>query len=208
MPFEGDLRSVSLESVLRNIDANSLTGILTIRCIQQLERQIAFHEGRIVAFRAPRGEERGVPRALQKKGIMSADQVEKVRSSLAWKRMNLRRALEYRGLVKEQDYTQAVRDEVIVPHILELFLHPERTFRFVETPLESLPTEERALWDPDQLAAELRIPIGPLVLEAVKRLDEKKTSTARYGRASQSSEDLRSDMGPISDVGSIETKKE
>ncbi|MEZ0229000.1 MAG: DUF4388 domain-containing protein, partial [Planctomycetota bacterium] len=49
MPFEGDLSLVSLESVLRNIDANNLSGLLTIKDARG-ERRVAFQGGRIVAF--------------------------------------------------------------------------------------------------------------------------------------------------------------
>jgi hypothetical protein len=170
VPFEGNLKLVSLESVLRNIDVNHLTGVLTISDPRG-ERRVAFTAGKLTAFLPIPGEERPVPDALAAKKLIARDDVEKVRSSLGWKRMNLRRALEYRGLVKEQDYAQAVRDEVIVPHILELFANRERQFRFDEKPLEATPSR-RDRWDEDQLAAELRIMIGPLVLECVRRLDE------------------------------------
>lgn len=169
MPFEGNLSSVSLESVLRNIDANSLTGMLTIKDARG-ERKIAFQGGRIVAFLPLAGEERSVPDALAAKGLITKDEVEKARTSLAWKRMNLRRALEYRGLVKELDYVQAVRDEVIVPHFVELFTNRDRTFRFEENPLENTPSEQRERWDPDQLAAELRVTTESVVLDCVRRL--------------------------------------
>jgi hypothetical protein len=171
VPFEGDLKVVSLESVLRNIDANSLTGILTIKDARG-ERQVAFQGGRIVAVLPVAGEERSVPDALAKKGFIAKDDVEKVRTSLAWKRMNLRRALEYRGLVKETDYVQAVRDEVIVPLFVELFTNRDRTFRFDESD-DNTPSEIRKGWDEDQLAGELRVSIESVVLECVKRIDEK-----------------------------------
>ena len=177
MPFEGNLNVVSLESVLRNIDSNSLTGILTVSDSRG-ERQVAFMAGRLVAFLPIAGEERSVADALATKKLIERDEVEKVRSSLRFKRMNLRRALEYRGLVTEQDYAQAVRDEVIVPHVLELFVKRERMFRFDEKPLEPTPSQ-RDRWDEDQLAAELRILVEPLILECVRRLDEKSSDENR-----------------------------
>src|SRR5271155_118406 len=120
MPFEGDLKVVSLESVLRNIEGNNLSGTLAIKDARG-ERRIAFLSGKIMAILPLPGEERPVPDALAAKKLISKEEVEKVRASLGYKRMNLKRALEYRGLVKEQDYAQAVRDEVIVPHLVELF---------------------------------------------------------------------------------------
>ncbi len=170
MPFEGNLKLVSLESILRNIDVNHLTGVLAISDHKGV-RKIAFMTGKLMAILPIPGEERSVADALAAKKLIARDEVEKVRSSLGFKRMNLRRALEYRGLVKEQDYAHAVRDEVIVPHVVELFSNRERMFRFDEKPLEATPSR-RDSWDEDQLAAELRIMIGPLVLECVRRLDE------------------------------------
>jgi hypothetical protein len=180
VPFEGELKSVALESVLRNIDANNLTGTLTIRD-DRGERKVAFIEGRIYAFLPIRGEEIPVPDALARKGLISKEEVEKVRTSLAFKRLNLKRALEYRGLVTEQDYAQAVRDEVIVPHVFELFTKRERAFHFDDRPFDGTPTYERDLWDADQLAAELRVLIEPVVLECMKRLDEVATRSSPEG---------------------------
>ena len=184
MPFEGELNLVSLESVLRNIDVNALTGTLSIRD-ESGTRKIAFAAGKIVAFLAVPGEARAVPDALAKKGLISREDVEKARTSLAWKRMNLKRALEYRGLVKEQDYAQAVRDEVIVAHVLELFMHPERSFRFEE----GGPFERGDPYDQDQLAAELRVHVEPVVLECVKRIIDKRSGTTRVKLLSESSEE-------------------
>jgi hypothetical protein len=179
VPFEGDLKLVSLESVLRNIDSNALTGILSVRDARG-ERKVAFIAGKIHAFLPLPSEVRGVPRALSKRTPLSIDEIEKLRTSLAWKRMNLKRALEYRGLVKEEDYARAVRDEVLVPHMQELFSHPERTFRFDEAAFDQTPAVWDA-WDPDQLAAELRVAVEPLILECVKRLDEKSPITTTFG---------------------------
>ncbi|HZV01515.1 MAG TPA: DUF4388 domain-containing protein [Planctomycetota bacterium] len=181
MPFEGDLKLVSLESVLRNIDSNALTGILSVRDARG-ERKVAFISGKIHAFLPLPAEARGVPRALSKRTPLTVDEIEKLRTSLAWKRMNLKRALEYRGLVKEEDYARAVRDEVIVPHMQELFLHRERTFRFDEAAFEQTPAVWDA-WDPDQLAAELRVAIEPLVFECLKRVDEKSPITTTFEAA-------------------------
>jgi hypothetical protein len=162
--FEGELKKVPLADVLRTIHQNSLSGTLTVKDARG-ERRIPFLDGRAAAFQALPGEERPVLDALAKRRAVSRADAENARTSLAWKRFTLRRALAYRGLISEQLYSAIVREDVILEGIYELFLESERTFKFEDG------APDLNQYDLDQVAAELRLDAPVIVLEGTRRSD-------------------------------------
>jgi tetratricopeptide (TPR) repeat protein len=162
--FEGDLKNLPLADVLQTINGNSLTGTLTVKD-QKGERKLAFTQGMIVAFAPAPGDGHPVIDALAKRRIVAKPDAEKARSGFLGKRKTLRLALATRGLVKEEDYVKVVKEDVL-EGIYELFLENDRTFKFEDG------QPDLAQWDQDQLAAEVRLPAAPIVMEGARRCDE------------------------------------
>ena len=164
MAFEGDLKDVPIGDVLRTIHQNSLSGTLTIKDARG-ERRTACIDGRVAAFQPLPGEERPVLDALSKRRAVTRADAETARTSLAWKRFTLRRALAYRGLVSEQLYSAIVREDVILEGIYELFLETNRSFKFEDG------SPDLSTYDLDQVHAEVRIEAPAIVLEGTRRRD-------------------------------------
>lgn len=164
MAFEGDLKNLPLADVLQTINQNNLTGTLTVKDSKG-DRRIAFSQGFITAFQPAPGEGRPVIDALAKRRIVARNEAEKARGGFLGKRKTLRMALASRGLVTEEDYVKVVKEDVL-EGIYELFLETDRTFKFEDgqTDLTS--------WDQDQIAAEVRLPAAPIVMEGARRCDE------------------------------------
>ncbi len=164
MAFEGDLKNLPLADVLQTINQNNLTGTLSVKDTKG-DRRIAFSQGFIVAFQPAPGEAHPVIDALAKRRIVARTEAEKARGGFLGKRKTLRLALSSRGLVTEEDYVKVVKEDVL-EGIYELFLENDRTFKFEDgqTDLSS--------WDQDQIAAEIRLPSAPIVMEGARRCDE------------------------------------
>jgi len=162
--FEGDLKNLPLADVLQTINQNNLTGTLTVKDAKG-ERKIAFAQGFIVAFQPAPGESRPVIDALAKRRIVAKSEAEKARGGFLGKRKTLRLALASRGLVTEDDYVKVVREDLL-EGVYELFLETDRTFKFEDG------NPDLASWDQDQIAAEIRLPAAPIVMEGARRCDE------------------------------------
>jgi tetratricopeptide (TPR) repeat protein len=162
--FEGDLKNLPLADVLQTINQNNLTGTLTVRDAKG-DRRIAFSQGFITAFQPAPGEGRPVIDALAKRRIVARSEAEKARGGFLGKRKTLRMALASRGLVTEEDYIKVVKEDVL-EGIYELFLETDRTFKFEDG------QTDLTTWDQDQIAAEVRLPAAPIVMEGARRCDE------------------------------------
>lgn len=164
MAFEGDLKNLPLADVLQTINQNNLTGTLTVKDAKG-DRKIAFANGFIVAFQPAPGDARPVIEALAKRRIVAKSEAEKARSGFLGKRKTLRLALASRGLVTEEAYVKVVREDLL-EGVYELFLETDRTFKFEDG------QTDLTQWDQDQIAAEIRLPAAPIVMEGARRCDE------------------------------------
>ena len=164
MSFAGDLRGIGLADVFQNVAANRITGTLCVR-VRRDERHVRFEGGAVSGFSLGAGRGLCVVEHLCETGALCAEEVER---TLARNRRSKKApigVLLEKGVIDPDRLRAAVADRVREA-VYELFLAKDAEFRFEEG---SAPAR---VFDADLLELDLRLDVGPLLMEAARRRDE------------------------------------
>jgi len=160
MGFAGELATIGLPEVFRNVAFNGLTGVLTVT-ERDRTAAIFFEDGTIRAYRANRALD--YEAIAERADAAPPDAIDVARRR--GRRQTLRNTLHATGVLDAERYDIGVRTAVEEEVIL-LFGRKEASFVFDEN------TPPANAFDAEQLECNLDIDPETLAMEAVRRNDE------------------------------------
>jgi len=164
MTFSGDLKGIGLPDVLQNLQANRLTGTLRVEG-RTATRYVQVTEGVItgVSF----GPNKGLPLAahLVHRRFVTSAQLETAGDRRRAGKKTLRAVLAQSGVLDEDAFKRALR-EVMAEQLHDLLSWTEAKFDFTDGP------PPPRIFDGEQRSADVRLEVGPLLMESARRQDE------------------------------------
>ncbi|MGD0088358.1 MAG: DUF4388 domain-containing protein [Planctomycetota bacterium] len=165
MGFEGSVESFSLADVFHSLEMNHQTGTLRIRTPAGVERLIFFENGSVQALAAAAGKPLVPPEAFMARGYVSQNMLDEALTasqSLASPAIDL--LVEHGGLTATQvDQVIRVQTE---EEIYDLFCWDKANYEFDAGPAA------QGVFVTATRGAPLALPIGALIMEAARRVDE------------------------------------
>lgn len=158
MALKGDLKSISLANVLQDLASNEQTGTLSIRTTIQ-QRHFWFEKGKLRLVGLGNGKGPTVLNGLLALGKVKAGDVSG-RSNVT-----LVRGLVKKGSVSRDD-VRAALEQQMKELLCDVFVWSEATFEFIEGD----PDEDT--FESSQLDYEMRQNVDPVIMEALRRVDE------------------------------------
>ncbi len=164
MGFSGNTGGIGLTDVFQNVASNRSTGTLTVRA-RRFERFVRFEEGAITGVSL--GVGRGLPLVhhLRERGWVDADAFDRLLAKRKRSRKTPVRLAVEGGLI-DQDSVRAALAEYAQEQLYELVMLREAEFSFTEGPSPS------RVFDSDQRDLQLRLEVGPVLMEGARRGDE------------------------------------
>ncbi|MEZ5963473.1 MAG: DUF4388 domain-containing protein [Planctomycetota bacterium] len=164
MSFSGDLKGIGLPDVLQNLQANRLTGTLRVEG-RPGARYVEITQGAITGFSL--GPNKGLPlnEHLVHRRFVTRDQLKAALDKRRGSRKPLRVVLAQGGVLDEDGFRLALR-EVMCEQLCDLLGWSEATFAFTDGPAPA------RVFDSEQRSAEMRLEIGPVLMESARRIDE------------------------------------
>ncbi len=163
MKFQGDIASIPITDVAQNLASNRKAGTLSIRRGED-RRRIAFRDGKVVSYSDDRGF--SVPRWLEEKGLVDPAVLKRaVAKARRSRRKDLGEHLQAARAMKAEEYRGLLKS-LVLDMLYETFTFREGTFEFAEN--EFVPRD----MDPEVTGAGLELPVGPILIEAARRLDD------------------------------------
>jgi tetratricopeptide (TPR) repeat protein len=160
MTVSGDLASIDLSDLLQNMETHGRTGTLALQGATRSCR-IHFEQGRISMFagegRPPLGD------MLVAAGILSAKKMDAAQRKARGSRKSLIEIL-VASRTASLESLRAAAEDFLIEDVANLVASAEGTFEFKEG-------DEGEGFDPDERFLELALPVGPLILEATRRVD-------------------------------------
>ena len=162
MGFAGELATIGLPEVFRNVAFNRLTGVLTI-AERDRKSALFFDDGMIRAFSSGAGHNLDYEAIAERADAAPTNAIDAARRR--GRRESLRSVLAAAGVLDETRYDAGVRT-VVEEEVILLFGRREASFVFDENPPKS------GVFDIEQLECRLEIDPETLAMEAVRRNDE------------------------------------
>ncbi|MCA8921539.1 MAG: DUF4388 domain-containing protein [Planctomycetes bacterium] len=161
MAFKGELSKLPIADVMQSIHQNSMSGALAIRD-DYGERLIAFEAGMVTGCAVPEGREHGIAEELVRRRVVDQKQVK---SSRFFRRKGgLKGSLKRRNILDSEAFVSLART-LVLERIYDCFLLETGGFEFLEE-------YDKSRFDPDELAADIRIQPSSILMEAMRRVDE------------------------------------
>ncbi|MGE3171197.1 MAG: DUF4388 domain-containing protein [Planctomycetota bacterium] len=166
MTFSGDLSGIGLADVFQNLAGNRATGTLHVRW-DKGERFLRFVDGAFAAWSPGPGRELPLFDHVAERGYADPAAVAHLRANLKRRRKRPARLLLDEKLCDADSLDNAFA-EIVAEGVYELLTLSTATFVFNagEVPPNT--------FDADLLAAEVRLDVGPVLLEGARRADEYK----------------------------------
>jgi len=159
MPLQGDLKSLPLSSVLQDVAHNELTGTLVVTA-KNRRRALWFERGKLRLV----GLAKGVgPQPLF--GLVALGKIDSVPTQAGTSRLRSVRSLVRSRAVTRED-ARAGLEHQMIEWVADVFAWTEARFEFAEG------EPHEADFDISQLDPDVRLPVEPIVMEAMRRLDE------------------------------------
>ncbi|HLU39315.1 MAG TPA: DUF4388 domain-containing protein [Planctomycetota bacterium] len=178
MTFSGDLKGIGLTDVLQNVQTNRLSGVLRIEGRAGV-RYVELKDGAITGLSLGPGKGLPLGEHLVHRGFVRKAQLQAACERRRSTRKTLREVLAQSGVLDEEGFRSAVR-ELISEHMHAVLGWTEATYSFDEGP------PPPRVFDGEQRAANVRVEIGPLLMENARRADESK----RIANVVESDEDV------------------
>ncbi len=161
MVLQGDLSSIDLADVLQNIESHGRTGTIRLDGEHGVT-YVHVADGQVAMYAA---EDRPpVLDSLVDLGLVSAKDLTAVQSRGWGRKRTVGQTLVMRKLLAEQDLVEALQTNLL-EDVCTLLASSHGEFQFREGP----PTSK--VFDPEEEALGLRLPVSALVLEAARRSD-------------------------------------
>ncbi len=159
MALKGDLKSINLANVLQDIASNELSGTLTLTAGDN-RRLFWFEKGRLrlVGLGAGKG-----PAPLN--GLLALGKVRAADINPKGGNLTLVRGMVKRGSIGKDD-VRAALEQQMTEFVCDVFVWSEATFEFAE----GEPDEDD--FETSQLDHEIRMAADPIIIEALRRVDE------------------------------------
>lgn len=161
MTVSGDLATIDLPDLLQNIEVHTRTGTLSLTGENGAAR-IHFREGHIAAMagagRASLGDRLCVA------GYITARRLDAARKKLRGSKRTLVELLIGSRTITSEDLSGAAAD-FLAEDVVNLIAAAQGAFEFVEGECEA------GVFDADELALQLELPVAPQILEATRRAD-------------------------------------
>lgn len=164
MTFSGDLSGIGLADVFQNLAGNRASGTLHVRW-DKGERFLRFADGTIAGWSPGPGRELPLFDHVVERGHADAAAVAKLQSTMRRRRKRPARLLVDERLCDAESLQNAFR-EIVAEGVYELLTLSTATFVF--NPGAAPPD----VFDADLLAADVRLEIGPVLLEGARRADD------------------------------------
>ncbi|MEZ6188303.1 MAG: DUF4388 domain-containing protein [Planctomycetota bacterium] len=161
MAFKGELSKLPIADVMQSIHQNGMTGALAIRD-DHGERLIAFKDGMVTGCAVPEGREHGIAEELVRRRVVDQKEVKSTR--FFRRKGGLKNSLKRKNILDSEAFVSLART-LVLERIYDCFLLETGGFEFVED-------YDTARFDPDEVAAELRIQPSSILMEAMRRVDE------------------------------------
>ncbi|MEY4830231.1 MAG: hypothetical protein RLZZ562_2027 [Planctomycetota bacterium] len=164
MTFSGDLTGIGLGDVFQNLNGNRATGTLHVRW-ERGERHVRLVDGLVAGCAAGPGRELPLLDHCVERGYADAEKVKALQANTKKRRKRPARILRDEKLCDAESIESAFR-EITAEGVYELLQLSAAQFVFHEG---DAPPET---FDADMLAAEIRMEVGPLLLEGARRADD------------------------------------
>lgn len=161
MAFKGELSKLPIADVMQSIHQNGMSGALAIRD-DYGERLIAFEEGMVTGCAVPEGREHGIAEELVRRKVVEQNQVKT--SRFFRKKGGLRKTLKRKNILDSEAFVSLART-LVLERIYDCFLLEKGGFEFLED-------YDKSRFDPDELAADIKIQPSSILMEAMRRVDE------------------------------------
>jgi len=159
MALKGDLKSINLGNVLQDIAGNELTGTLTLT-VRDQRRLFWFEKGRLRLVGLGNGKGPSPVNGLLALGKIKATDLNPKGSNVT-----LVRGLVRRGNVGRDD-VKAALEQQMTEHVCDVFVWSDAHFEFSDGD----PGEDD--FEASQLDHEIRLAADPIIMEALRRVDE------------------------------------
>ena len=163
MTFSGDLSGISIPDVFQNLAGNRSTGTLHVRW-DKGERFVRFVEGQVAAFSYGQGKELPLLDHVAERGYADNGAIGRILANRRRRKRPARVLLDDKLCDSETIHT-ALR-EVTSEGVYELMTLSAAQFAFTAG---NPPAD---VFDPDLIAADVRLEVGPLLLEGARRADD------------------------------------
>ncbi|HEX6882320.1 MAG TPA: DUF4388 domain-containing protein [Planctomycetota bacterium] len=162
MALQGDLSTLDFAGLLQNLEAARKSGLLTVQVAGQGETKLYFHLGKLALMthegRPPLEE------ILVSSGVVRPRELEVAKKRKKGSKRSLAEVLE--GMkVAEKAQIAAAAAARLTGEACELINSGGGAFVFTEGPIP------RGVFDPEERALGITLPVGPLLLEAARRSD-------------------------------------
>ncbi len=164
MTFSGDLSGIGIADVFQNLAGNRATGTLHVRW-DRGERHLRIEGGQVAAWAPGPGRELPLFDHVAERGYADPAAVSELAASSRRRRKRPARALRDQK-VCDQESLELAFTEIVAEGVYELLTLSAAHFVFSEG--EPPPD----VFDLDLMAAEIRLEVGPLLLEGARRADE------------------------------------
>ncbi len=164
MTFSGDLSQISLGDVFQNLAGNRATGTLHVRW-DKGERHVRFTDGQVSGWSPGPGRELPLLDHVMERGYADPERIRELQGNVKKRRKRPARILRDDKICDPESIDSAFR-EIVAEGTYELLTVSAATFVFHEG---DAPPET---FDADLLACEIRLEVGPLLLEGARRADE------------------------------------
>lgn len=166
MTFSGDLSGIGLGDVFQNLAGNRATGTLHVRW-DKGERHVRIVEGQIAGWAPGPGRELPLFDHVVERGYADPAAVAQLQNTARKRRKRAARLLRDEKICDADSLYNAFR-EITAEGVYELLTLNTATFAFSEG--EPPPD----VFDADLLAADVRLDVGPVLLEGARRGDDYK----------------------------------
>ncbi len=163
MSIHGDLASLSLPELLQNLEAQSASGTLTVRPPNANDSLVYFSEGKISLFSSP-----GRPPLVERlvaRGVITPAQLESARKKRRGSGKSLVQVFSQKGIMtikSAAEFAHQTLAEDLCDYLADVSVG-EFHFQKGPPPPRVFDAEERQL--------EVRVAVGPLLLEGARRSD-------------------------------------
>lgn len=164
MTFSGDLSQIGLGDVFQNLSGNRATGTLHVRW-DKGERHVRFQDGQVSGWAPGPGRELPLLDHVMERGYADPEKIRELQANAKKRRKRPARILRDDKICDPESIDSAFR-EIVAEGIYELLTVSAAQFVFHEG---DAPPET---FDADMLASDIRLEIGPLLLEGARRADE------------------------------------
>ena len=164
MSFAGDLRGIGLSDVFQNVAANRITGTLCVRARRD-ERFVRFEVGAVTGFSIGMGRGCAIVEHLVARRVVVAADLERLLARHKRSRRSPVSLLVEKELIDVETLRAAVTER-IQEGVFELFSMRDAEFSFEEG------EPPARVFETDLFDLEVRLDVGPLLMEAARRADE------------------------------------